>query len=75
MSAVPTGWHTVRVVVELSVQGDYSEKDLRWDVARCLEERLSLRHRRTAAEGTRFGAPQVKEAARVFEAVRRRLSK
>ena len=28
------GWRTVRVVVEVPACGDFSEKDLRWTVAR-----------------------------------------
>ena len=59
------GWRTVRAVVELSVQGDYTEKDLSWDVRACLDERMSVIFRRRHAATAKFGSPRVKEYARV----------
>lgn len=59
------GWVIRRVVVELPLQGDYSERDLRWDVARALSG-FSLRH---SGRKVRHGTPAVKETGKVLAAL------
>lgn len=56
-------WQTRRVVVEVPVLGDYSEKDLRWDIARLVEG--SQLNRRNPQIKVVFGTVLVKEFARV----------
>lgn len=62
------GWRTVRVVVEVSVQGDYTEKDLCWDVRECLDERIGQTFRRRHATTSKMGSPRVKEFERSIRA-------
>jgi len=62
------GWRTVRVVVEIPVQGDYSEKDLSWDVRACLDERIGQTFRRRHATTSKMGSPRVKEYGRFARA-------
>lgn len=66
------GWRTVRAVVEVPVQGDYSEKDLVWDVRQCLDERMGQTFRRRHATTSKYGSPRVKEYGRFAGAEARR---
>ena len=65
------GWRTVRAVVEVPVQGDYTEKDLTWDVRSCLEERMGVTFRRRHANTSKFGTPRVKEFNRFISSKRK----
>jgi hypothetical protein len=65
------GWRTVRAVVELPVQGTYSEKDLRWAVLFCLDERMGQVNRRRSADDSKFGLHRVKEFSRFIKAKRK----
>lgn len=60
------GWKTVRVVVEVAVQGDYTEKDLRWDVAKKLEGFIFRLPQRDAS----MCVPRVKEFGRFIRSKR-----
>lgn len=66
------GWRTVRAVVEVAVQGDYTEKDLVWDVRACLDERMGQTFRRRHATTSKYGAPRVKEFGRFVTAEKKR---
>lgn len=62
-------WKTLRVVVELKVKGDYTEKDLRWDIQRSL---LGFHPKRRGYAGRIVaGYPVIKEFGRVLAAIRR----
>ena len=62
MTFSKTKWRTVRVVVEVPVRGNYSEKDLVWDVKRVIEGPLD---RRVVRAGVQTGLVQVKQMNKV----------
>ena len=66
MTFSKTKWRTVRVVVEVPVRGDYSEKDLVWDVKRVIEGPLD---RRVVRAGVQTGLVQVKQMNMVMSNV------
>jgi hypothetical protein len=71
MSFSKTKWRTVRVVVEVPVRGDYSEKDLVWDVKRALDGHLD---RRVIHQDVQTGLVQVKQMNMVLaHAMRQRV--
>jgi len=60
-----TTWHKVQVVVEVPVRGEFSEKDLAWEVKAVTEHNAKFLHHRLRSRAAVFGRPVVKEFSRV----------
>jgi hypothetical protein len=65
---MPRKWKTVRVVVEVSVLGDYSENDLVWDVRHAFANSTESLDRKVIREGVQTGLIQVKQMNKVLAA-------
>lgn len=74
MTHVRKGWQKRRVVVEVAVNGQYSEKDLAWAVKRSLDRLPVERHGSGNPGKVQFGTLHVKEYERVQENARRHSS-
>jgi hypothetical protein len=69
-------WRTLRVVVEVPVEGDYTAKDLAWDVRRCIGDSGGILFRKSLAHSNvKTGRIEVKEYDRVRTAERLRVVK
>lgn len=55
------GWKTLRVVIEVPVQGKYSEKDLVWEVRRILDGAGNPLDRKVIGQGVQTGLIQIKQ--------------
>lgn len=65
-------WRKVRVVVEVTVRGELTDRDLRWLVERSLEEvRMDAIMRARLKDVAQFGRTEVKSYSKVIEAERR----